>query len=345
MDELPDEIAINGYYVCVKCVKHFLGPEYVDPLEMEIKLPVAEGEMIPLKDSTITQLIKFGILDKDLNITPNAVIPLILRKPLEKQCELLGIRFIYRRPTGKNAGVEDQMSTYLVNRYGGFADKSECYWLKRLFEALIEGFDASKKKKYLTDRELKEQCAKIDKINDARIVYWYEQCMYEDIEFHGEISEITKPTLRARYKASKSKEPLWVESKKDKEDRLSLWRRRINNYIYNVTETLSLWHSLTPNIWSKLAWTAISDWENMRFGWPDVTHVDRRGQLRLIEIKSHGDKLHKHQIYVLQKLVNALGKDRICVVEVGTGHCDVFYKPHVKETDEWFKKEIIDSFI
>ena len=52
--------------------------------------------MIRLKDSTITQLIKLEILDKGLNITPNAVILLILRKPLQEQCELLGIGLIYR---------------------------------------------------------------------------------------------------------------------------------------------------------------------------------------------------------------------------------------------------------
>lgn len=342
-EELPDEIAINGYYVCVKCIKHFLGPEYVDPLEMEVKLPVAEGEMIPLKDSTITQLIKLEILDKDLNITPNAVVPAVLHQPLSKQCEMLGVRLIHRRPTGKKVGVEEQMSTYLVNRYGGFADESECYWLKRLFGALIEGFDASKIKKYLTDRELKEQCAKINKINDTRIVYWYEQDMYSDVEFHGELYETTKLTLRARYNASKSKEPLWVESKKQKEDRLSSWRRQIDNYVYNVTEIISLWHSLTPNIWSKLTWTAISDWVNMRFGWPDLMHVDRQGQLRLIEIKRHGDKLHKHQIYVLQKLLSVLGEDRLAVIEVGGGYYDNWYRSHSKKMDEWFKKKILDS--
>lgn len=305
-------------------------------------------EMAQLSDTKVKKLIKLGILDEDLNITPNAIMPAVLRQSLSKQCEMLGIRLIQRRPTGKKSGVEEMMATYLVNRYGGFADASgpghgsESYWVKNMLGALVEGFDASKKRVELTDEELKEKCNKINKIDDTRIVYWYEQYMYEDIEFYGEITDINKATLRARYKSSKSKEPLWVETKKDTEERLDSWKRRINNYIYNVLEMLDLWHSLPPDIWSNLAWTVISDWKNMYSGWPDVAHVDKYGQLRLFEIKKHGDRLHTHQIYVLQKLLNVLGEDRIGVIEVGGGHCDIMYKPHFKETDERLSK-IIDA--
>lgn len=331
------------YYVCVECAKYFLGPEYVNLWEMEIKLPVAEGQMIPLKDKTITKLIKLGILDVDLNITPNAIMPNVLRLPLREQCEMLGIRLIYRRPTSKKADVEKQMCTYLVNRYGGFADASvsgECYWIKGMFSALVEGFDFKKKRIQLTDKELKKKCAKISSIYDALIVYWYEQHLYDNIEFCGEITDISKSTLDARYKASKSKEPLWEESIEAKKERLGWWKGHRKSYIHNVMKMIALWHSLTPDTWSKLAWTVLSDWNNMYSGWPDINHVDKHGQLRLFEIKKHGDKLHTHQIYVLQKLLTVLGEDRIAVIEVGGGHWDMFYKPHFQETDKWLSKKI-----
>ncbi len=328
------DLEIDAWIECPKCIEK--GKPISSPIPEE-----ASG----VSSTTLKKLIRFGLLDEDLNITPNAIMPAVLRKTLQVQCMMLGVRLIYRRPTKKDAKVEEQISRYLVNHYGGFADRWEGSPIKNMFGAFIEGFDAGKRKTQLPDEELKERCSQISTIDDIDIVYWWERFNYQDgppsfnIDFQGELSDVSKPSLRARYRASKSKPPLWVESDEDKEERLRYWKNGTKFYVTEVMEQLALWHSLTPETWSRLAWTALSDWKNMRSGWPDITHVDRHGQLRLLEIKT-SDKLHASQIYVLQKLLNLLGEDRIAIIAVGTGYGTDVYRDHLKETDKWFRKKL-----
>ncbi len=316
-----------------------------------INVSFKENGMPIISDRTAELLQNLGVLDSLLQITPEAYVGAIARKPVDKQAELLDIPVIIR-PFRKNGGSpENQFITYFKSRVsmsidGGESYSTEGFIIKHLLSFLIPEFDYRKKKHNYTDNETERQTEHLINLKDKDILQACENFLDpNDMEFiYDSINDdeqiISTSFLSDRFDTAKVKiTSQWIDDRPDA-DRIALVKNkdRKNNYIRYNLEQIDLWNSLKPDEWLKLANIVLKNWEKMYAGWPDLTFFSKEHGIILIEIKG-SDRIHASQVFTLLKLKEVLTEKRMAIGWLNSGKINFsgrFYTSHMNEVLEWF---------
>lgn len=298
-----------------------------------------------ISDETALQLIELGVLDSDLNITPNAYVGAISRKPVNEQGKLMGIPVLFR-PFRKNGGdPETQAISFLKKRVYMFLEGGEGYVIKSFLSKIIPQFDYRKKTHNYTANEIEKQIEHIHKLTDYDIV---KACEIKEYGFNigfkfddngNQESEITEKFLKNRFKTAKVVYEYPVSDEQIKED-LNYFKskERESVYIKSLSTQLELWHSLRDFEWHALSKLILRNWDKIYTGWPDITLFSRKIGLTLLEIKGD-DKIHASQIFTILKLKEVLGANRIAILWMNsakTGYSGLGYSQHKTDIIEWF---------
>lgn len=299
--------------------------------------------MAEVSDEVLGQLVAMGIIDEQMKIAPNAILPAVLRNPVNIQAQLLDMRLMCRRPL-KDSSVERQMLSYLINRHGGHGDTSEGFWIKRFIAHFVEPFNDRKRTFNCSNNEAVTLASRLATITEEDVVRTYENDIYEDLSFPAAFHGSGVARLRERFRTKIVRDTPWIESPESRRSRVEDWEtnEREKQYINQVREWLRLWNSLPNETWQELARVCLSEWTRMCTGWPDITFVNASGVLTLIEVKST-DKLHASQVYVLQKLKAVLGRERLALAWVNRNDLtrdQFYYERHIKDCNTWLSLDV-----
>ena len=80
-----------------------------------------------LTKETVNSLIRLGILDNELNITPDAYQGVVARKPVIEQAHLLGLPLIHRPYRTNGGSPEKQFVSFFSKRIKSTIDGGESY--------------------------------------------------------------------------------------------------------------------------------------------------------------------------------------------------------------------------
>lgn len=274
-----------------------------------------------------------GVLDENLEISPEALVGYITRLPVNKQAEAMGLPLIALPPLPNNGKPERKVIAFLSNSKelevrGGFG---ESYFIRSFISSLIGEFNERKRKHTLTNAQINSIVARATNFTEQNVVHLLEQnnvvfqrhfgfaygLRYPDVP---KIEHFSKTDLLERFKkikhykfdnaaindlAASEAEAIEYLSKSTNAAR---YAEQICSYLY-------LWRSLERETWGKLISTVLRNWDKMATGWPDVNVIGQNGQLALIEVKGK-DKLHTSQVFTLLKLREVLGPQRLAIAWV-----------------------------
>jgi hypothetical protein len=302
---------------------------------------------------TIDKLIKLEILNDDLEITPQAYVGVISRKPVNEQAEMLGIPLIVRPFKKNDKSPEKQFIRYFSSRVPGYIDggedwSSEGYIIKSLLSYIIPEFECRSRKHNYSNEEIKIQIECILSYSEINII---EKCEvlfssrdYIDVDFNVLTKlqdRVDKKYLRERFRCAKRSisqySPIFEESIEEKII-TSKCKEYETAYISNCLKYIELWRSLSKDEWLSLAEITLSNWSKMYAGWPDLTFYSESLGLTLVEIKEK-DKIHTSQIYTILKLKEVLGSKRLAIGWLNSGRINFsghYYTNHMKEVISWF---------
>jgi len=305
-----------------------------------------------ISDETANLLTELGVLNENMEITPEAYVGAISRKPVDEQARMLGLPVIIRPFTKKGGSPEKQFIKYFQSRVkenidGGESWSTEGYLIKSLLSFIIPEFDYRSRTHNYSNKEIAEQVFRITELNSIDIVEKCELFLGESrdgvaLDFSSEHSkdvEINKTFLRNRFKNSRpyiASGQIFDESDEERFSKAKI-KERENNYINFLLGYLELWHSLSRDEWKDLAETTLQNWRKMFSGWPDLIFFSKENGLTLIEIKG-SDKIHASQVYTLLKLKEVLGSNRIAIGWLNSGKINFsgkYYSAHMKEAIEW----------
>lgn len=312
-----------------------------------------------LSSETIDQLIKLEILNDNLEITPQAYVGVISRKPVNEQAEMLGVPLIVRPFKKNDMSPEKQFIRYFSSRVPGYIDggddwSSEGYIIKSLLSYIVPEFEHRSRKHNYSNEEIKIQVECILSYSEINIIEKCEVLLssrdYVDLDFNAYTKlqdRVDKKYLRERFRCAKGSisqySPIFEESTEERV-MISKSKEYESTYIDYCLNYIELWRSLSKEEWLSLAEITLSNWSKMFAGWPDLTFYSESLGLTLVEIKEK-DKIHTSQIYTILKLKEALGPKRLAVGWLNSGRINFsgqYYTNHMKEVISWFNTSWVE---
>lgn len=274
-----------------------------------------------------------GVLDEDLEVSPEAFVGYITRLPVNKQAEAMGLPLIVLPPLPNDGKPERKVIAFLSNNKelevsGGFG---ESYLLRSFISSLIGEFNERKRTHSLTRVQIDSIVARIINFTEQNVVHLLEQnnvvfqrhfgfaygLRYPEVP---KIDRFSKTDLLERfknirhYKFDNAAINDLAASEAEATEYLSN-NTNAARYAEQIVSYLYLWRSLERETWGNLVSTVLRNWDKMATGWPDVNVIGQNGQLALIEVKGK-DKLHTSQVFTLLKLREVLGPERLAIAWV-----------------------------
>lgn len=259
-----------------------------------------------IDSGVVEKLIELGVLDKYHKIAPEAYVSATLRKPVDKQAEILGINLIIKAKRGNGKDIEGEFVKYFKNKIKANFSNDEGHMIKTMMNLIAPEFITRSKVVNFSEDRILELSKSPHRVNEWML-----------------LNEIEKNILYSWFGA----EPIFPPNEVDISiiDRKCLLARQKNiivegknidsktsSYVSSALEWLNLWRSLSPYQWEELLKISMLNWEKMNSGWPDLSIFSEELGLTLVEIKG-SDKIHNNQVYTLLKLKEVLGKNALAI--------------------------------
>nr|WP_281721956.1 hypothetical protein [Nitrosomonas nitrosa] len=283
-----------------------------------------------VRSSTLRQLKILGVLDEKNEITPEAYVGHIVRLPVNRQAESLGLPLILLPPPSGDESPESKVILFFKKDKdivvdGGF---EESYLVKSFITSITQTFDSRRRKHILTPEEIEIVSKKVHSLTDWDVLRLIEENNVafqphfgwsHTIKMSTQVEDgvIDLPLLKRRFKLAscvKLPQPAINDLLGD-EHRCNEYLKdpaRASQYAENMIRYLWLWRALSKDEWENLIRVVLSNWERMSTGWPDLNLISPAYGLLMVEVKGK-DKLHNSQIYTLLRLREVLGPQRIAI--------------------------------